>query len=159
MYRSNSLCVHRLQVLHCMLVWDCSVEYVQYVWVQFWMVTLVWKRQKQRPCLHAQRSLPLPLVHMIHHVTECDNSATVLLFTLQIQTHYVKWKTETFSCLLTDLKGPLWSFWPLVALLLFVSSWFVSSEIHIPAATFRLFHWSTGGSDATLNWKKKVASY
>lgn len=40
LYRSNSLCVHRLQVLHCMLVWDwqlcpphCTVEYVQCVWV------------------------------------------------------------------------------------------------------------------------------
>lgn len=41
-YRSNSLCVHRLQVQHCMLVWDwqlcpphCSVEYVQYLWVRY----------------------------------------------------------------------------------------------------------------------------
>lgn len=85
LYRNNSLCVHRLQVLHCMLVWDwqlcpphCTVEYVQYVWVLNWTATSVWKRQKPRPCLHAQRAPFLAWTWFQVTKWKCRNSATVL---------------------------------------------------------------------------------
>lgn len=91
----NSLCVHRLQVQHCMLVWDwqlcpphCSFEYVQYVWVQYWTVSLVWYRDRNSGHVYTHRELFF-FLHMIthvtwFHVTKCQrhNSATVLLYTL-----------------------------------------------------------------------------
>lgn len=48
------------------------------------MVSSVWKRRKQRPCLHAQRTHRLPLIYIIRYeVTKCKchKSATMLLYT------------------------------------------------------------------------------
>lgn len=100
LYSSNSLCVHRLQVQHCMLVGDwqlrpphCGLEYVQYVWVQYWTVNLVWKRDRNSGRVHMHRGLfffflllfftcSLTLTWFQVAKCKCHNSATVLLYTL-----------------------------------------------------------------------------
>lgn len=79
LYSSNSLCVHRLQVQHCMLVWDwqlcpphCSLEYVQHIWVQYWTVSLVWKRDRNSGHVYMHRELLFLLfftwlLTLLHH--------------------------------------------------------------------------------------------
>lgn len=158
LYSSNSLCVHRLQVQHCMLVWDwqlcpphCSLEYVQYIWVQYWTVSLVWKRNRNSGHVYMHRELLFLLFFMITHVTWSLNVdvITLLLCYFILLYYYCTFigqksmrgdknmnifmhEAHSVSC----FKGTLWSsFWQLAVLwshVLMSGSPFLFHLFHIP---------------------------